>query len=90
MTTVVEYVVQERKKELARHRVIVDGDTVVAADDAPGDAAITFTLTPALADQLDHGTLNLSVGFMRGEVKMAGDFGALLHVLPTLTKTPGL
>jgi putative sterol carrier protein len=87
---VIDYVVQERKKELARHRVVVDGDTVHAADDTPGDAAVTFTLTPALADQLAHGTLDLSVGFMRGEVKMAGDFGALLHVLPTLAKTSGL
>jgi hypothetical protein len=90
MAAIVDYVVQERKKELARHRVVVDGDTVKEADDAPGDAAVTFTLTPALADQLAQGTLNLSVGFMRGEVKMAGDFGVLLHVLATLTAAPGV
>jgi hypothetical protein len=90
MTTIVDYVVQERKKEIARHRVVVDGDSVTEADRATGDAAVTFTLTPALADQLAHGTLDLSVGFMRGDVKMAGDFGVLLQVLPTLTATPGV
>jgi hypothetical protein len=26
--------------------------------------------------------LDLSVGFMRGQVKMAGDFGVLLQLLP--------
>jgi hypothetical protein len=90
MTTIVDYVVQERKKEIARHRVAVDGGSVTEADGATGDAAITFTLTAALADQLAHGTLDLSVGFMRGDVKMTGDFGVLLHVLATLTATPGL
>jgi hypothetical protein len=89
VSTLVEYVVAERKKELARHRVVVDGGTVQPASGTAGEPAITFTLTPALADQLSHGTLELSVGFMRGEVKMAGDFGALLHVLPALSKTPG-
>ena len=86
----VDYVVQQGKKELARRRVAVDGDTVNDADGTAGEATITFTLTPRLADALANGALDLSVGFMRGEVKMAGDFGALLHVLPTLTKTPGL
>ncbi len=43
---------------------------------------ITFTATPADAQALHDGTLDLSVGFMRGQVKMAGDFGALLRFLP--------
>ena len=34
------------------------------------------------AQALHDGTLDLSVGFMRGQVKMAGDFGALLKFLP--------
>ena len=50
---------------------------------APAEpAAITFTATPADAQSLHDGTLDLSVGFMRGQVKMSGDFGALLHFLP--------
>ena len=43
---------------------------------------MTFTATPADAQALHDGTLDLSVGFMRGQVKMAGDFGALLQFLP--------
>ena len=31
------------------------------------------------------GYLDLSVGFMRGQVKVAGDPGALLHVLPLIS-----
>ena len=45
-------------------------------------ADIVFTLTPADATALHDDTLDLSVGFMRGQVKMAGDFGALLRFLP--------
>jgi hypothetical protein len=91
---VVDYVVQQGKKELSRSRVVVDGDHVTpAADDTGCDAdaaAVTFTLTPALADAVTSGALQLDVGFMRGDVKMAGDFGALLRVLPVLARSPGL
>jgi len=31
---------------------------------------------------MHDGALDLSVGFMRGQVKMSGDFGALLQFLP--------
>jgi hypothetical protein len=66
--------------------VIEVGDSVVAVDpDGPlPDDAVTFTLTPGDADAYRNGTLDLSVGFMRGQVKMAGDFGVLLRVLPRL------
>jgi hypothetical protein len=60
------------------------GDTVVLRDTPPDDPRITFTLTAADADAYRAGTLDLGVGFMRGQVKMAGDFGALLRVLPRL------
>ncbi len=49
----------------------------------PNRPTITFTASPADAQALHDGTLDLSVGFMRGQVKMAGDFGALLRFLPT-------
>ena len=45
----------------------------------PEPADITFTATPADAQAMHEGTLDLSVGFMRGQVKMAGDFGTLLY-----------
>ena len=83
-TTVVAFVVAAGKKEQARGWVRVGGGKLLdKGDGAPADAAdITFTATPADAQAMHEGTLGLSVGFMRGQVKMAGDFGALLHFLP--------
>jgi len=87
---IVEFVVAAGKKEQARGWARVDDDRKVSgrgesAPDEPAD--VTFTATPADAQALHDGTLDLSVGFMRGQVKMAGDFGALLHFLP-LTRGP--
>ena len=80
----VEFVVAQGKKEQARGYAHLDGSRIVGTDTgpAPSPADIVFTLTPADATALHDGTLDLSVGFMRGQVKMAGDFGALLRLLP--------
>ena len=40
------------------------------------------------AQALHDGSLDLSVGFMRGQVKMAGDFGKLLQFLPLTAGDP--
>jgi len=87
---IVEFVVAAGKKEQARGWARVDDDRVAErGDGAPADPAdVTFTATPADAQSLHDGTLDLSVGFMRGQVKMAGDFGALLKLLP-MTSGPG-
>jgi putative sterol carrier protein len=81
---IVEFVVAAGKKEQARSWAQVDDGAVVArGEGAPADPAdVTFTATPADAQALHEGALDLSVGFMRGQVKMAGDFGALLQFLP--------
>ncbi len=81
---IVEFVVAAGKKEQARGWAQVDGSTIVARGaGAPAPPAdVTFTATPADAQALHDGSLDLSVGFMRGQVKMAGDFGALLQFLP--------
>ena len=81
---VVEFVVAAGKKEQARGWVRVAGTAVVERGDGapPEPADVTFTATPADAQALHDGALDLSVGFMRGQVKMAGDFGALLKFLP--------
>jgi putative sterol carrier protein len=86
---IVEFVVAAGKKEQARAWARVDSGTVVAkGESAPADPAdVTFTATPADAQALHDGTLDLSVGFMRGQVKMAGDFGALLQFLPLTVGT---
>jgi putative sterol carrier protein len=80
----VEFVVTVGKKEQARSWAQIDGGSVVARGEgaAPEPADVTFTATPADAQSLHDGSLDLSVGFMRGQVKMAGDFGKLLQFLP--------
>ena len=86
---VVEFVVAAGKKEQARGWARVSDSSVLdrgdGAPDAPAD--LTFTATPADAEALHDGSLDLTVGYMRGQVKMAGDFGALLQFLP-LTAGP--
>jgi putative sterol carrier protein len=81
---IVEFVVAAGKKEQARGWARIDDGAVAArGDGAPADPAdVTFTATPADAQALHDGALDLSAGFMRGQVKMAGDFGALLRLLP--------
>jgi hypothetical protein len=81
---VVEFVVAAGKKEQARSWARVAGSEVVErGDGAPGGAAdVSFTATPADAAALHDGTLDLAVGFMRGQVKMSGDFATLLRFLP--------
>src|SRR6267378_870173 len=88
---IVEFVVAAGKKEQARGWADVgDGAVVARGEGAPAQPAdVTFTATPADAQGLHEGTLDISVGFMRGQVKMAGDFGALLQFLPlTIGPTP--
>ena len=82
----VEFVVAAGKKEQARAWARVDNAAVSVTERgdgaAPDPADVTFTATPADAQALHDGALDLSVGFMRGQVKMAGDFGKLLQFLP--------
>ena len=81
---IVEFVVAAGKKEHARSWARVEDRAVTAqgAGAASEPANVTFTATPADADALHSGALDLSVAFMRGQVKMSGDFGAVLHFLP--------
>jgi putative sterol carrier protein len=77
----VAFVVAQGKKELRRVAAKVD-DTGAVVGDEGADPDITFTMTEADAQALHDGDLDLSVGFMRGQVKMAGDFGKVLAFLP--------
>ena len=90
---IVEIIVAAGKKEQARAYTTLDGDRVVGTEQgaSPTPADIVFTVTPPLAQELHDGTLDLSVGFMRGQVKMAGDFGKLLQFLPlTAGQSPAI
>jgi putative sterol carrier protein len=88
---IVEFVVAAGKTEKARSWARIDDAGAIAeqgSGPAPASADVTFTATPADAQALHEGTLDLSAGFMRGQVKMAGDFGALLHFLPLTHGSP--
>lgn len=87
MSAIVDLVVAERKRELERHRVVVEGEAVTPRDVDDTPAVVVLTLTQADADAIERGDLDLSVAFMRGTMKMAGDSGVLLHVLPVLSRT---
>jgi hypothetical protein len=90
---IVEIVVAAGKKEQARSYATLDGDRLVGteAGASPQPADVVFTMTPADAQAVHDGDLDLSVGFMRGQIKMAGDFGALLQFLPlTAGQTPAI
>ncbi len=84
IAVIVEFVVAAGKKEQARSwACVLEGVVSEQGIGPPADPAdVTFTATPADAQALHDGSLDLSVGFMRGQVKMAGDFGALLRFLP--------
>ncbi|HEY3834055.1 MAG TPA: SCP2 sterol-binding domain-containing protein [Acidimicrobiia bacterium] len=84
---VVAYVVAKGKKQLSRRAVRVDGQSVTdLADDDASEPDVTFTMTPEVASEFDAGALDVNVGFMRGAIKMSGDSGALLRVLPALKR----
>jgi hypothetical protein len=83
----VDFVVAERKRQLERHRVVVEGAAVAPCEVDGTEPTVVFTLTSDDAEALKLGTLDLSVAFMRGTMKMAGDYGVLLHVLPVLSRT---
>jgi hypothetical protein len=90
---IVRFLCVQGKKEVRRVTARVEDEKAVVLDevDAPADADITFTVTEPDAQALHDGTLDLSVGFMRGQIKMAGDFGELLHLLPlTWGKKPAV
>ena len=69
--------------EVAWTLSFVDGRIVEARsgrDDSAADC--TFLVAPADAAPLARGELDLHVGFMQGRIKMTGDVGRFMAVLP--------
>jgi hypothetical protein len=64
----------------AQYVITFGADGLVVAP-LEGDAPVVFTATPADADALAAGELDLAVAFMQGRVKAAGDGKALLELL---------
>lgn len=72
--------------EVAYLEAYEDGRLVAAELDAgaDGDAEVVCSETYADAVQIASGALDLHVAFMQGRVKVAGDVGALMRVLPVV------
>jgi putative sterol carrier protein len=66
--------------------VVAFEDGRLAAASLGGDEAAEITLTETYADAqaMARGDLDLHVGFMQGRVKLAGDMGAFLELVPVL------
>lgn len=67
--------------------VLDDGRITGAERRVDADAELTLTFEYANAVAVQQGELDLSVAFMQGRMKTAGDTGLLLQLLP-LTRTP--
>lgn len=81
----VAFVVLKGKQTLDQWAVAVEGDAVTPLASLPDEADVTFTIAASDAEAVKAGELDVAVGFMRGQIKMAGDNGALLTVLPALS-----
>lgn len=64
----------------AQYAITLAGDQLTVTP-LEGDAPVVFTATPADAEALGAGTLDLAVAFMQGRVKASGDGRALLELL---------
>ena len=68
--------------EVAWTLAFVDGRLVEASAGRDERADCTFLITPADAVPLATGELDLHVGYMQGRIKLEGDVGRFLAVLP--------
>ena len=87
----VAFVAKKGRTIVASSSVLVTDGAVsafVASADLDADAVeqadVAFTVKPDQIDALREAATSLSVWFMRGELKMSGDFGKLFDVLPVL------
>ena len=66
------------------HQVILDGRLV---EQGPGDpsgepASVVLSVPRAEAEALQRGDLDVNVALMQGRVKVAGDMGSVLAIVP--------
>ena len=84
-TRSVAFLVLKGKSTLESGGYTVDDGTATRVDEPPAAPDVTFSVMAPDADAVNSGELDIAVGFMRGQIKMAGDNGALLDVLPALS-----
>jgi len=74
--------------EVVFHTVIDDGRVVENRLGAAEEADFTVLLSHADFVDVVRGDLDLTVGFMQGRVKVTGNIGRMLSVLPVTTSQP--
>lgn len=90
-TARVEYVVAGAPHGTHTFHLVIEDGRVVEGGPGP-DPTADFSMQFAAADYLDslRGSFDPSVGFMQGRVKVVGNVGRLLSVLPITTSEPWL
>lgn len=82
-TARVQYVVSGAPAgEIRYHQAILDGRLTEAGLGADPAAEVTLTQSYADARQIAEGTLDANVAFMRGRVKVVGDMGKVMALMP--------
>jgi hypothetical protein len=64
----------------AQYVITLEGDALRVAP-LEGDAPVVFTAVPADVEALQTGDLDLSVAYMQGRLKAAGDMKAFFELL---------
>lgn len=84
--TEIQFEVGKGKTDTEVFHVVLDGAEVDSGVDGPApDPDFTMILVPDELAAVGAGDLALDVGYMQGRVKVTGNVGRMLSVLPVLT-----
>lgn len=85
MTTVVQVEVTAPRQDSTVFHVVLDDDqSATSAAGAAADPDFTMVLTPAEFTAVVARELRIDEGYMQGRVKVTGNVGRMLSVLPLL------
>lgn len=87
MTTIQFEVGKGKTDTRVFHVVLDDAAPSVLGDGPGGEPDFTMIMKPDEFDAMVQGSRTLDVGYMQGTVKVTGNVGRLLSVLPLLTTT---
>lgn len=86
MITRIQFEVGAAKADATAFHVVLDGAEVVGSSGGPAeDPDFVVILAPDALAEVVEGELGLDVGYMQGRVKVTGNVGRMLSVLPVLS-----
>ncbi len=86
MKTTLQFEVGKPKADATVFCVELDGATVASSTEGPVEGPdVTMILGRDELDEVVAGDLALDVGYMQGRVKVGGNVGRMLSVLPVLS-----